>query len=228
MCAPGLAPSPLARALSLSLSLSRARAHPAALTRHPPPGRPAAQFCSLKCRSTPLEYIRRGKPDAGFPIFESECLKWPGFVEFDDVNAKVLTYSAQDKAYRVWGMTNYELLYTLPDDDVTEIKMSPGIMLLIHARQGGYVPLKIVAIHDGSTLKQFNHLLHRSKKVCHANGRPPHAHAYPPARAPWQLHCTPRPAFGPASAPWPARCGPNACCSAHRWILSSSSTRSCS
>lgn len=42
-------------------------------------------------------YIRRGQPDAGFALFESESLKWPGFVEFDDVNGKVLTYSAQDR-----------------------------------------------------------------------------------------------------------------------------------
>ena len=84
-------------------------------------------FSSLKCRTTRIEYefyhllakafflscsvfltdthtptpyiryIRRGKPDAGFPLFESESLKWPGFVEFDDVNGKVLTYSAQDR-----------------------------------------------------------------------------------------------------------------------------------
>ena len=163
----------------------------------------------MACLPKPLRvvldrYIRRGKPDAGFPLFESESLKWPGFVEFDDVNSKVLTYSAQDKAYRVWEMTNYELLcaalppaarrrddcsqhaslartarrrppfahrgtrprlsahhatarpprldsrYTLPDDDVTEIKISPGIMLLIHQRQGGYVPLKILSIEDGA------------------------------------------------------------------------------
>lgn len=44
-----------------------------------------------------VRYIRRGKPDAGFALFESESLKWPGFVEFDDVNGKVLTYSAQDR-----------------------------------------------------------------------------------------------------------------------------------
>jgi hypothetical protein len=31
---------------------------------------------------------------AGFPLFESESLRYPGFVEFDDVNGKVLTYSA--------------------------------------------------------------------------------------------------------------------------------------
>ncbi|PWA76762.1 hypothetical protein CTI12_AA229960 [Artemisia annua] len=42
-------------------------------------------------------YIRRGMPDAGFALFESESLKWPGFVEFDDVNGKVLTFSAQDR-----------------------------------------------------------------------------------------------------------------------------------
>jgi hypothetical protein len=85
-------------------------------------------FSSLKCRSTRIEcvhsvvvhsnfpfmstmyvtniftifvprYIKRAKPDAGFPLFQSESLKWPGFVEFDDVNAKVLTYSAQDRYF---------------------------------------------------------------------------------------------------------------------------------
>ena len=41
----------------------------------------ADNFSSLKCRNTPLEYIRRGRPESGFPIFTSESLKWPGFVE---------------------------------------------------------------------------------------------------------------------------------------------------
>lgn len=46
-----------------------------------------------------IRYILRGQPDAGFALFESESLKWPGFVEFDDVNGKVLTYSAQDRLF---------------------------------------------------------------------------------------------------------------------------------
>jgi WD40 repeat protein len=106
----------------------------------------ADNFSSLKCRTTPIEYLRRGKPDAGFALFEGECLKWPGFVEFDDVNGKVLTYSANDKTYRVWDMTNYEELYQLPEDEITEIKISPGIMLLILSRRDGHVPLKILSI----------------------------------------------------------------------------------
>ena len=147
-------------------------------------------FSSLKCRNTHIEYIRRAQPCSGFPIFETECLRWPGFVEvsrgrgaaeaftsrlltnlilaarqFDDVNSKVLTYSAPDQIYRVWDMVNYEQLFSLPGEDVSEIKISPGIMLLIHARQGGFIPLKIVSIDDGTTLKSFNQLLHRTKKV---------------------------------------------------------------
>ena len=125
----------------------------------------ADNFSSLKCRDTHIEYIRRGRMDAGFPIFESECLRYPGFVEFDDVNCKVLTYSAPDQAYRIWSMTNYELLFTLPGESITEVKISPGIMLCIHARKGSYVPLRIVSIEDGTVLKDFNQLLLRAKKV---------------------------------------------------------------
>ncbi|KAJ6381590.1 hypothetical protein OIU77_030299 [Salix suchowensis] len=122
-------------------------------------------FSSLKCRSTRIEYIRRGNPDAGFAIFESESLKWPGFVEFDDVNGKVLTYSAQDSIYKVFDLKNYTMLYSISDKDVQEIKISPGIMLLILNRSSGFVPLKILSIEDGTILKDFHHLLHRNKKV---------------------------------------------------------------
>ncbi|CAH1446087.1 unnamed protein product [Lactuca virosa] len=122
-------------------------------------------FSSLKCRSTRIEYIERGKPDSGFPLFESESLKWPGFVEFDDVNGKVLTYSAEDSIYKVFDLKNYTLLYSVADKNVEEIKISPGIMLLIYSRAASHVPLKILSIEDGSVLKDFNHLLHRNKKV---------------------------------------------------------------
>ncbi|XVF29762.1 hypothetical protein REPUB_Repub15cG0150100 [Reevesia pubescens] len=122
-------------------------------------------FSSLKCRSTKIEYIRRGKPDAGFALFESESLKWPGFVEFDDVNGKVLTYSAQDSIYKVFDLKNYSMLYSISDKHVHEIKISPGIMLLIFSRASGHIPLKILSIEDGTVLKTFKHLLHRNKKV---------------------------------------------------------------
>ncbi|WOL19828.1 hypothetical protein Cni_G28630 [Canna indica] len=122
-------------------------------------------FSSLKCRTTPIEYIRRNQLDAGYPLFETESLKWPGFVEFDDVNGKVLTYSAQDGTYKVFDLKNYSFLYSICDKDIQEIKISPGIMLLIYQRTPSHVPLTILSIEDGKVLKSFNHLLHRNKKV---------------------------------------------------------------
>ncbi|CAM8892048.1 hypothetical protein QQ045_025555 [Rhodiola kirilowii] len=123
------------------------------------------KYTTLRCRSTRIEYIKRGQPDAGFPLFETESLKFPGFVEFDEVNGKVLTYTAQDSIYKVFDLKNYNLLYTIADKNVTEIKISPGIMLLIFNRASSHVPLKILSIEDGTVLKEFNHLLHRNKKL---------------------------------------------------------------
>ncbi|XP_042373516.1 uncharacterized protein LOC121967398 isoform X1 [Zingiber officinale] len=125
-------------------------------------------FSSLKCRTTSIEYIRRNQLDAGYPLFETESLKWPGFVEFDDVNGKVLTYSAQDGIYKVFDLKNYSFLYSICDKEIQEIKISsgsPGIMLLIYQRTLSHVPLTILSIEDGKVLKSFNHLLHRNKKV---------------------------------------------------------------
>jgi len=122
-------------------------------------------FSSLNCRSTPIEYIRRKQPAAGFPLFETESLRWPGFVEFDDVNGKVLTYSATDNVYKVWDLKNYTHLYSISDKDIHEIKISPGIMLLIYNRSPSHVPLKILSIETGNVLKDFKHMLHRHKKV---------------------------------------------------------------
>ncbi|XWS13007.1 hypothetical protein CRYUN_Cryun36dG0000700 [Craigia yunnanensis] len=137
-------------------------------------------FCSLKCRSTKIEYIRRGKPVAGFALFESESLKWPGFVEFDDVNGKVLTYSAQYSIYKVFDLKNYTMLYSIWINMYMKLRSvlmcleylfayflfySPGIMLLIFSRASGHIPLKILSIEDGVVLKTFKHLLHRNKKV---------------------------------------------------------------
>jgi WD40 repeat protein len=127
----------------------------------------ADNFTSLHCRSTPLAHIRKGKLDSAVRIFESESLRWPGFVEFDDVNSKVLTFSAEDRNYKVWDLTTYKHLYTIHDERIFEVKISPGIMLLIHhrAESNSHIPLRIVDIESGITVKDFIHLLHRSRKI---------------------------------------------------------------
>ena len=58
----------------------------------------ADQYSSLRCRAASLDDLRRGIADQSSALFGSELLRWPGFVEFDDVNQKVLTYSAGNTA----------------------------------------------------------------------------------------------------------------------------------
>ena len=89
-------------------------------------------YSSLKCRSIPLVYVKQKQPEKGFELFENEPLKWPGFVEFDDVNGKVLTYSDETKIYKIWELKNYEMIYEILGTNIQEIKISPGIMMIIH------------------------------------------------------------------------------------------------
>ncbi|GLJ54574.1 hypothetical protein SUGI_1172200 [Cryptomeria japonica] len=121
---------------------------------------------SMKCRTTPLEYIRRAQPDAGFDLFENEKI-WPGFVEFDDINGKVLTYSLQDHTYKIFDLNKYTLLFSLSDNEIEQIKTTLGKMLLISKRSacGSILPLKILSIEDGTVLKSINHSVLPDKKM---------------------------------------------------------------
>eukprot|EP00873_Tetraselmis_striata_P021594 jgi/Tetstr1/441858/TSEL_030069.t1 len=122
-------------------------------------------YSSLKCRSTHLDHIRRGAPEQGLPLFGSECLRWPGFVEFDDVNGKVLTYSAQDRTYKVYDLRTYAQLYRIQEPGIQEVKVSPGIMLLILERRGDQQALRLLSIEDGESVVDFEYKLLPGRKV---------------------------------------------------------------
>jgi hypothetical protein len=124
-------------------------------------------FSSLKCSTTLLEDVRAGRPDKARPIFQSELLRWPGFVEFDDVNCKVLTYSAKDRKYKVWSLVDYSFVYSMEEQNIEEIKISPGIMLVIFNKSDDQrrIPLQIRNIETGEILKEFEHELNPHKEI---------------------------------------------------------------
>ena len=121
-------------------------------------------FSSLRCRSTALQHIRQGEVGKSVPLFETESLKWPGFVEFDEINSKVLTFSV-DKTYKVWDLTTYKCLYTISDEGIQEIKISKNVMLLVHCRSISNIRLRIIEIETGELLKDFTYLLHRNRNI---------------------------------------------------------------
>jgi len=106
--------------------------------------------------------------DTGTALFTTESLRWPGFVEFDDVNGKVVTYSADVSMYKVWQMSDpSRVLYSLDGQRIDEIKISPGIMLLVLSREDstGHVPLRLLSIETGETLVELEQPIVPGKKM---------------------------------------------------------------
>ena len=58
-------------------------------------------------------------------------MKFPDFIEFDDLNKKVVTMHSEESALRVWDITNYTLLYVIQNDKIDEFKICDGIILIV-------------------------------------------------------------------------------------------------
>jgi len=118
-------------------------------------------YSTLKCRGTPLDDVLHSRPIQSTSLFSSEKLCWPGFVEFDDVNSRVLTFCANTKIYKVWDLATYDFIFEIRNPAISEIKISPGILLIRFHRKVSHVDLQIRSIVDGTILRNFKILLHR-------------------------------------------------------------------
>lgn len=114
----------------------------------------------LRCWARPLARLCMGDMgrDATDRLFEHEGLRWPGFVEFDDVNAKILTFSSTDSQYKVWSMAQprrmlYGFSSRLYAEGILEVKISPGIMLLVCAQESTRLLLRVLSVETGECLR---------------------------------------------------------------------------
>ncbi|OQR84487.1 hypothetical protein ACHHYP_13311 [Achlya hypogyna] len=112
----------------------------------------------LHCRSVPLRYVLRRKPVSGTTLFDGESVNWPGFVEFDEDNRKILTASVPAMTYKLWDLKTYELLYSIGNCDlIQEIKTSPGILLVRwKINTPSSLTLSVLAIDTGHVVLDIN------------------------------------------------------------------------
>jgi hypothetical protein len=45
----------------------------------------------------------------GKKLFKDYTLRWPDFIEFDELNCKIITKHSAEEAYRVWSLATYDL-----------------------------------------------------------------------------------------------------------------------
>eukprot|EP00967_Tisochrysis_lutea_P127025 scaffold215578_cov29-Tisochrysis_lutea.AAC.1 len=117
-------------------------------------------------------------------LFTAEQLRNPGFVEFDEVNQKILTFCSETQIYKVWSMAEpAQMIFQIDNRRIDEIKISPGIMLLVLAKRHNYVraivplshsrgphvqwqvPLKVLSIETGEMLREFKQLIRRGESI---------------------------------------------------------------
>jgi hypothetical protein len=79
------------------------------------------EYNSLKCRTVSIKTIEAAfsrndiKEDhlllsgdlKGQKLFKDFSLRWPDFIEFDEINAKIITKHSVEDAYRVWSLATY-------------------------------------------------------------------------------------------------------------------------
>ncbi len=59
----------------------------------------------------------------GQKLFTEFVLKWPDFIEFDELNGKIVTKHTEQNAYRVWSLESYKLLFVLTHEFLAEFKI---------------------------------------------------------------------------------------------------------
>lgn len=66
---------------------------------------------SLKCRSVPVSALGSSEVSRtkGTKLFRDYVLRWPDFIEFDELNCKIITKHSAEEAYRVWSLATYQL-----------------------------------------------------------------------------------------------------------------------
>jgi hypothetical protein len=92
----------------------------------------------------------------GQKLFKDFCLRWPDFIEFDELNAKIITKHSTEDAYRIWSLATYHLQYVLKDDKIAEFKICHGVMLLLYNIESACVPMALINVHTGMVIKRFS------------------------------------------------------------------------
>jgi hypothetical protein len=50
-------------------------------------------------------------------------LRWPDFIEFDEINGKIITKHHSMETFRIWSMATYDLCYVIVQPNVAEFKI---------------------------------------------------------------------------------------------------------
>ena len=66
-----------------------------------------------------------------------------------------MTRHSQERAYRVWEMEDYKLAYVLKHDNLVDLKICFGVILLLFMPENRNIPLTICDVHSGKEIAKM-------------------------------------------------------------------------
>ena len=99
--------------------------------------------------------VLMSKKFKGEKLFKDFTLRWPDFVEFDELNSKIITKHSIEDSYRIWCLGSYALQFVIKEQNVAEFKICNGVMLLLHNYIDDQVPMTLIKVHTGEELLKF-------------------------------------------------------------------------
>ncbi|KAL4458701.1 hypothetical protein ABPG75_013566 [Micractinium tetrahymenae] len=115
-------------------------------------------FQQLRVRATPLAALRGGQPHAWRTLFASEVLRWPGFVEFCDVNDVAVTMNAETRTFKVFDLRSpAHPRFHVGSSGVQDLKITSGgaLLLTMQPQSPAELALRVLDLADGSLLKEL-------------------------------------------------------------------------
>jgi hypothetical protein len=69
--------------------------------------------------------------ESSYPIFEEDEIAYPGFVEFDSFNHRVIISEGKQSRYKIRDLQTFELLAEISSTGILDLKMSPNALVII-------------------------------------------------------------------------------------------------
>lgn len=104
---------------------------------------------SLKCKSiSDIRDPTRHSQD----LFKHFDLKWPDFIEFDEMNAKIITRHSAEGSFRIWDLTTYKFLYRIQGMDYVEFKVCAGLILMLKDVKDKSIEMSLLNVNTGQCI----------------------------------------------------------------------------
>jgi len=110
---------------------------------------PCDSYSRIRCFVHSLDDILIGNNNDCFEIFGNNTIQYPGFVEFDFLNAVSIVYTGLNNNYRIYSTKNYDKLYELLNKGISDIKISQTSIILLSISHKNKLIISFIDIKIG-------------------------------------------------------------------------------